>query len=110
MEAAVFTKEQEHLAVADWGLSQEALIHNHMSGRTAAAKGYEVDDLHATYVEDRWLSSHWQFTPDGRLIGEHLYWSPPTGFSQVPAVEFLSTQEVRTRLAPLIASGPHRKA
>jgi hypothetical protein len=110
MEAAVFTKEHERLAVADWGLSQEALIHSHMPGRAAAAKGFEVADLDATYVVDRWLSAHWDYTPDGRLIGEHLYWSPTTGFSQVPAVEFLSIHEVRRRLAPLIAAGPHRKA
>jgi hypothetical protein len=109
MEATVFTKEQEHLAVADWGLSQEQLIHNHMSGRTAVAKGYEVDDLDATYVEDRWQSAHWEYAHDARLIGEHLYWSAPIAFNQVAATEFLSTQEVRDRLAPLIAAGPHRK-
>ncbi len=109
MEATVFTKEQEHLAVADWGLSQEQLIHNYMSGRTAVAKGYEVDDLDANFVEDRWLSAHWEYTSDARLVGEHLYWSAPTAFSQVPVAEFLSMQEVRDRLAPIIAAGPHRK-
>ena len=108
-EAAVFTKEREKLAVADWGFSQEYLIHNHLSGRAAIAKGLNVANVDAFYVESRWLSAHWEYDPSARLIGEHLYYSAPVSVKEVRKEDFLSPDNVRARLAPIIAAGPYRK-
>jgi hypothetical protein len=102
-------KEQEHIAVADWGFSQEQLVHYPMSGAAAKALGHEVDDLDAMYVEDRWVSMQWHYTPDAKLIGENVYRAPVHSFRKVPSERFPTQEEVRAALAPLIAEGAFRK-
>jgi hypothetical protein len=105
----VQTKEQEYVAVADWGMSQEQLVHQHLTGRAAAAKGHDVDDLDGYYIEDHWTSMYFLYTPDARLLGEHIYHSPAVRLRKVMPDEFHTLDELQAALEPLIAAGRHRK-
>jgi hypothetical protein len=105
----VQTKEQEHIAVADWGFSQEQFVHQHLSGRAAAAKGHDIDDPDGLYIEDHWTSMYFIYTPDVRLVGEHIFHSAATGLRKVGPEEFHTLDELLAALEPLIAAGPHRK-
>jgi hypothetical protein len=105
----VAVKSHEHIAVADWGFSQENMAHQHLTGRAAREKGYDVDDLDAHYVEDRWSSMYFLYTEDARLIGEHVYHSQPTGFRKAADGERITLQDVVTALGPVIAAGPYRR-
>ena len=105
-ESALFRKEHEHVAVADWGFSVEQLIHNYMSGREASRRGHAVDDLDATYVESRWTAMHWHYSSDVRLIGEHVYLSPSHAFQKVDSAQLLTLADIRAVLEPIIAEGP----
>jgi len=102
-------KEQEHIAVADWGFSQEQLVHYPVSGAAARAQGHDVDDLNAMYVEDRWVSMQWHYTPSAKLIGEHVYRASPHAVRKLPASDFPTVDEVREKLAPIIAAGRFRR-
>lgn len=104
--ATLFRKEQEHVAVADWGFSNEQLIHHYIPGPEAKRRGHDIDDLDATYVESRWSSQHWHFTSDARLIGEHVYHSRPISFEKVNSSRVLTLAEIREVLEPIIAQGP----
>jgi hypothetical protein len=105
----VQTKEQEHIAVTDWGFSQEQLVHQHLTGRAAVAKGHNVDDLDGFYVEDHWTSMYFIYADDVRLIGEHIYHSPAVSLRKVARDEFYTLDELQAALTPLIAAGPYRK-
>jgi hypothetical protein len=105
----VQTKEQEHVAVGDWGISQEQFVHQHLSGRAAAAKGHDIDDLDGLYIEDHYTSMYFVYTPDVRLLGEHIYHSAAVNLRKVEPEEFYALEELRAALEALIAAGPHRK-
>jgi hypothetical protein len=105
----VQTKEQEHIAVNDWGFSQEQYVHQHLTGRAAAAKGHDVDNLDGYYIENHWTSMYFIYNEEARLIGEHIYHSPATDLRKVPRKEFYDLGQLRAVLEPMIAAGPHRK-
>jgi len=105
----VATKSHEHIVVADWGFSQENMAHQHLTGHAARAKGHDVDDLDAYYIEDRWSSMYFLYAPDARLIGEHVYHSVPVGFRKATDEERITLEDVVAALEPVIAAGPYRK-
>jgi hypothetical protein len=109
-DLTVQTKEQERIAVADWGFSQEQLVHQHLTGRAAMAKGHDIDDPDGLYIEDHWTSMYFIYTAEPRLIGEHIYHSPATGLRRVDRAGFYTLDQLRAVLEPAIAAGPHRKA
>jgi hypothetical protein len=105
----VQTKEQEHIAVNDWGFSQEQFVHQHLRGRAAMAKGHDIDDPDGYYVEDHWTSMYFIYNEQARLIGEHIYHSPATDLHEVSRDEFYDLEQLRAILEPKIAAGPHRR-
>jgi hypothetical protein len=105
----VQTKEQERIAVNDWGFSQEQFVHQHLTGRAAAAKGHDIDELDGFYIEDHWTSMYFIYNSEARLIGEHIYHSPATDLRKISRDEFYDLEQLRAILEPIIANGPHRK-
>ncbi|MCV7149969.1 hypothetical protein [Mycolicibacterium pyrenivorans] len=107
----VQTKEQEHLAVNDWGFSQEQFVHQHLRGRAARTKGHDIDDrdLDGYFIEDHWTSMYFIYNDEARLIGEHIYHSPATDLREITVDEFYDLEQLRAVLEPKIAAGPHRR-
>jgi hypothetical protein len=103
----VQTKEHEHVAVADWGFSQNQLVHQHLSGRAAAAKGHDVHDPDGLFIEDHWTSMYFIYTPDIRLVSECIYHSPAIGLRAVSEDEFFTVDALRAVIEPKIAAGRH---
>jgi hypothetical protein len=105
----VQTKEQELIAVNDWGFSQEQFVHQHLRGYAAKAKGHDVEDLDGYYIEDHWTSMYFIYNEEARLIGEHIYHSPATDLRKISRDEFYDLEQLRAVLEPKIAAGPHRR-
>ncbi len=106
--ATFFRKMEESIAVADWGFSNEQFYFQYMSGAEARRRGCDIDDVEATYAAGRWTSMHWHYTPDARLIGEHIFKAPFEVVQKVPGDQLLTLAEVRETLAPIIAKGSLR--
>jgi len=69
----VFGPIEEHMFVSDHGLAIESLFGNHVPGYALAEQGEDIDDPDAYYQLTHYMASFWPYSPDGRLIGEHIY-------------------------------------
>ncbi|APZ50805.1 hypothetical protein [Salipiger abyssi] len=95
------TLTDETIIVNDGGFASEAVYHTFMPAEAAIAKGYEVDDIDATYVEDRWTCMLWPYSADGRMMGEHVY-TAKGELRKCPPDEVITMEEAKEKLTPMI--------
>lgn len=70
---AVLWNTDEQIAVADWGFASELTLNQLVSGRALIAGGEDIDDPDAVYRLKSRQAFVWPYTPEAKLIGEHIY-------------------------------------
>jgi len=111
-ESTVMVPEDEKLAVADWGFASEAIVNFFVSGVAASAAFQRGEskldaDPEKFYVIRRRMSMQWLYDERGRLIGEHVYeHADHVEIREVPESEFITLNEAREKLLPLLRPLP----
>ncbi|MDN3352010.1 hypothetical protein [Actinomadura sp. DC4] len=101
-ESNVIVLEDEQLAVADWGIASESMFNTYVRGNVIPDGDPE---LH--YVVRQRIAMHWPYDERGRLIGEHVYeHADHLEVIEVPEWEFITLDEAREKLDPLIRPLP----
>lgn len=101
-DATVIVLQDEQLAVADWGFASEAIFNTYIDGHALPGG---VDGKF--YVVRRRVAMHWPYDRRGRLIGEHVYeHAAQTETVEIPESEFITFDEARKKLIPLIRPLP----
>jgi hypothetical protein len=106
--ANVMILEDEHIAVADWGFASEYMSNDYITGDTARARGFDVDDLSAMYVHQHAVIMTWRYSDDCRLIGENVAKESAGTLSLLAPDEIITIAEAHRALAPLIGPPPPR--
>jgi hypothetical protein len=73
----------EQIAVADWGFASFSTLLLFARGHDLQARGVEVDDAGAMYVERSPLGMFWHYTEDAVLIGERAYQLEPASYEKI---------------------------
>ncbi|GAA4283808.1 hypothetical protein GCM10022261_13390 [Brevibacterium daeguense] len=104
-EATVIVVEGQKLAVSDWGFASQAVYKTFMKGSEVLPKyGADPDKL---YIREKLISVIWHYTSDVKLLGEHIFeHSESTRITEVPEEEFITLQEAREKLLPLLRPLP----
>lgn len=99
----VMFSEHERLAVADWGISGDMLLHQLVPGSMLAGMGENVDDQDATYVISVQAMQLWPYNEDGLLEGENVYidWDNRTVTKLDPS-DVVTAAQARAALDPFI--------
>jgi hypothetical protein len=94
--------QDEQLAVADWGLASEAIFNTYVDG-SALPDGEQGE----FYIVRRRVAMHWPYDRHARLIGEHVYeHAAHTETVQIPESDFITLDEAKEKLIPLIRPLP----
>jgi hypothetical protein len=106
-DTTVMVVEQERLMVSDWGFASDALFNKYLRGRDLLAKGVQVDDPEGYYIHQIHYAMIWPYDDRGRMIGENVYQDMSHGLvTQVPAEDYLTVDDARERLLPLLRPLP----
>lgn len=73
---STFGPIREQFMVADWGLASHGLWGHQIPGSVAIEQGHDVDDPDAFYSVTVLQATIWHYTPDAKLIGEHIFEDP----------------------------------
>ncbi|MGE0153808.1 MAG: hypothetical protein AB7R90_14420 [Reyranellaceae bacterium] len=92
----------QKIAVGDWGFCSEHVNNAYISADTAKALGLEVTNDDDVFVEHRQTIRMWPYTPDGRLMGETLYYAKNATYSRHSAEHALDLDEFNETVQPLI--------
>jgi hypothetical protein len=98
----VMFSEHERLAVADWGIAGDMLLHQLAPGKMLSAMGESVDDEDATYAISVRAMQLWPYR-DGLLVGEDVSigWDGRTVTKLDPS-QVVTPEQARSALAPFI--------
>ncbi|HVV19945.1 MAG TPA: hypothetical protein VHF06_10950 [Pseudonocardiaceae bacterium] len=98
----VIVVRDEQIAVADWGFGSESWFNTYARG--SALPGMDPDKF---YLVRQLISMHWPYDDQARLIGEHVYeHAKLREITEIPESDFITPQEARQALAPLIRPLP----
>lgn len=107
-DETVMILDEEVLLVSDWGFASEAFFNTYMRGKNLIEKGVEVDDPEGYYYLRQKFAMLWPYDSRGRMIGEHVYENKAFfEVVQVDEADYLTVEEVRARLLPLLRPLPH---
>lgn len=106
--AAVMILEDEHLAVADWGLASEYISNDYLNYIAARERGFDVPEDDTMYLHNRRVIMTWRYSDDCRLIGEHVSFEPGGTLTPLAPEDVVTTKEATERLSPLIGPLPPR--
>jgi hypothetical protein len=70
---STFGPIREQFLVGDWGLASHGLWGHQIPGAVAIEQGHTVDDPDAFYNVTVLQATVWHYTPDAKLIGEHIF-------------------------------------
>ncbi len=101
----VFGPLEEQVAVTDWGIFTEGLFASVRPGTHPALAADDVDP-NGMYQITSWVAFAWPYQ-DGVLVGEHVYEDPNSRqVAEVPNDAFVTTEQARELLAPLVDATP----
>ena len=101
----VFGPLEEQVAVTDWGIFTEGLFASVRPGTHPALAADDVDP-NGMYQITSWVAFAWPYR-DGVLVGEHVYEDPNSRqVVEVPNDAFVTTEQARELLAPLVDATP----
>jgi hypothetical protein len=99
--------EDERLMVSDWGFASEATFNSYYRGSTLIAVGITVDDADGYFIMRQKYVMLWPYDERGRMIGEQVYENKAFyQLIQIPQEEFLTIEDARTRLLPMLRPLP----
>jgi hypothetical protein len=99
----VFGPVHQKIAVADWGFAAEALFQQHVSGQQLLEQGERGLDGHKVYRVEWMVASAWHYTPDARLIGEHIYPQGTRTITEADAADLVTPEMAARLLEPVLA-------
>lgn len=107
-EATVMVVTDEKLMVADWGFASESIFHTYTTGaQILAAEPAAGVDPDGCFIVQRRMSMIWPYDERGRMIGEHVFEHLVARRTwQIPAEEFITLEEAREKLMPLLVELP----
>lgn len=105
--ASVMVGLDDRIAVNDWGFAVESNFHRFIPGKVMAAEGAAVDDEDATYLVSYPQVMVWAYTPDGLMLGEHVYGHSRT-VTKLPPEDVITPAEAVEILTPILAATPER--
>jgi len=93
---SVLWHSDDHLAVGDWGISDEITFHQLARGADLTALGYDVEDAEALYHVSSRQAFIWPYDSQARLAGEHLYEDKTSlSIEEVSASDAITPSRVR---------------
>jgi len=103
----VMVVEDETIAIADWGFASELIVHTYRRGTELIQLGSTVDP-EGHYVHKQCHAMIWPYDDHGRLVGEHVYENKALAeIVEVGPEDFLTVEDARARLLPLLRPLPH---
>jgi hypothetical protein len=106
-QTCVMLVENEHLWVDDWGFASDSDFVTYQRGHNLIEKGFQVADPAGYYREIQHFVMIWPYDEHARLIGERVYENRPLHrIEQITAEEFITVDDARARLLPLLRPLP----
>lgn len=102
LNTSVVWLQDEQLFVNDWGLASYSTFGQFISGKDAAAAGYDADDLEATYILTCPLAMFWPYDENAKLIGEEVYQLMPLQLVKPDPADVFTFEERAAVLKPYI--------
>ena len=110
-QTCVMLVENEHLWVDDWGFASDSDFVTYQRGHNLIEKGFEVPDPSGHYREIQHFVMVWPYDNQARLIGERVYEDRPLRrIEQIPSEDFITVDDARARLLPLLRPLPELTA
>lgn len=106
--ASVMLLEDEHLAIADWGLGSEYMSNDYINAQVARLRGFDVDDDDAIYLHRHAVVMTWRYAEDCRLIGEHVSMETGGTLEKLAPEDVISVAEAKEKLGLLLGPVPPR--
>lgn len=104
---AVMVVEDERLMVSDWGFASEAFFNAYYRGHALISQGMKVDKPDGFYVVRQKYVMLFTYDERARLIGEQVYENKAIlTVSEIPEEDFLTLEDARGRLMPLLRPLP----
>ena len=99
--------EDERLMVSDWGFASDATFNSYYRGQNLIDVDVPVDDPDGYYIMRQKYVMLWPYDERGRMIGEQVYENKAFyELIPIPAEEFLTIQDARDRLLPMLRPLP----
>ena len=99
--------EDERLMVSDWGFASEATFNSYYRGQNLIDVDVPVDDPEGHFIMRQKYVMLWPYDERGRMIGEQVYENKAFyELIPIPADEFLTIQDARDRLLPMLRPLP----
>jgi hypothetical protein len=106
-QTCVMLVENEQLWVNDWGFASDSDFVTYQRGHDLIDKGFDGLDAQGYYREIQHFVMIWPYDEKERLIGERVYEDKPRHrIEQIPVEDFISLEDARARLLPLLRPLP----
>jgi hypothetical protein len=82
----------EQIAVADWGFASFSTLLVFTRGHELRARGVQIEDPAAMYIERSPLGMFWHYTEDAVLVGERAYQLEPASYEKIDEADAMTKE------------------